>query len=188
MIGELPRELIVNGHARPIRPEYTAALTIFQAMADPELSEREKGIVMLDCLYVDFAQLTAEDIEEAMRQAVWFLDGGGLEESKAGGPGRRVFDWEQDERIIFSAINKVAGYEVRNQENLHWWTFLGYFYEIGDGLFSQVLSIRQKKAKGKKLEKWEQEFYRNNRQLCDLRKRYTAEEQAEIDYWNKLLG
>ena len=51
-----------------------------------------------------------------------------------------------------------------------------------------VLGIRQKRAKGKKLEKWEQEFYRNNKALCDLKKKYTAEEQEEIDYWNKLLG
>ena len=59
--------------------------------------------------------------------------------------------------------------------------------EIEEGTFSVVLGIRQKKSKGKKLEKWEQEFYRNNQRLCDLRKRYTQEEQEEIDYWNKLL-
>ena len=97
-------------------------------------------------------------------------------------------DWEQDESLVFPAVNKVAGQEVRNTEYMHWWTFMGYFMEIDDGTFSTVVGIRQKKVKGKKLEKWEQEFYRNNRKLCDLRKRYTEEEQAEIDYWNKLLG
>lgn len=43
-------------------------------------------------------------------------------------------------------------------------------------------------AKGKHLEKWEREFRRNNKKICDLKKRYTKEEQEEIDYWNKLLG
>lgn len=97
-------------------------------------------------------------------------------------------DWEQDEPILFPAINKVAGIETRATQYIHWWTFSGYFMEIEDGTFSTVLGIRQKKAKGKKLEKWEQEFYRNNRRLCDIRKRYTEEEQAEIDHWNNLLG
>ena len=60
--------------------------------------------------------------------------------------------------------------------------------EIAEGTFSTVLGIRQKMAKGKRLEKWEQEFRRENKDLCDLKTRYTAEEQAEIDYWNKLLG
>ena len=92
-----------------------------------------------------------------------------------------MLDWEQDESIIFPAINKVAGAETRSQSYIHWWTFMGYFMEIEEGTFSMVLGIRQKKAKHKKLEKWEQEFYRNNKELCDLKKRYTEEEQAEID-------
>ncbi|WP_278320796.1 hypothetical protein [Lacrimispora sphenoides] len=37
--------------------------------------------------------------------------------------------------------------------------------EIEEGTFSMVLGIRQKIAKGKKLEKWEEEFYRNNKAL-----------------------
>lgn len=65
---------------------------------------------------------------------------------------------------------------------------MGYFMEIEEGTFSMVLGIRQKRAKGKKLEKWEQEFYLNNRALCDLKTKYTAEEQAEIDYWKKRLS
>ena len=123
---------------------------------------------------------------EAIERAIWFLDCGQTNEDKK--PPRKVMDWEQDESILFPSINKVAGKEVRAVEHMHWWTFMGYFMEIDDGTFSTVVGIRQKKVKGKKLEKWEQEFYRNNRKLCDLRKRYTEEEQAEIDYWNKLLG
>ena len=51
-----------------------------------------------------------------------------------------------------------------------------------------MLGIRQKMAKGKRLEKWEREFRRSNKKICDLKTRYTKEEQEEIDYWNKLLG
>ena len=47
---------------------------------------------------------------------------------------------------------------------------MGAYLEIYEGLFHQVLMIRQKKAKNKKLEKWEAEFYRNNRKLIDLKK------------------
>ena len=64
----------------------------------------------------------------------------------------------------------------------------GSTMEIEEGTFSTVLGIRQKRAKGKKLEKWEQEFYRNNKRQCDLKRKHTKEEQAEIDYWNRLLG
>lgn len=62
---------------------------------------------------------------------------------------------------------------------IHWWTFLGYFNEIGEGLFSTVINIRQKKNKGKKFEKYEQDFYQNNKDLIDLKKKYAKEEQGK---------
>ena len=65
---------------------------------------------------------------------------------------------------------------------------MGYFMEIEGGTFSTVLAIRQKKMKGKKLEKWEQDVYSHNKNICEIKIRYTEEEQAEIDYWNKLLS
>ena len=65
---------------------------------------------------------------------------------------------------------------------------MGYFMEIEGGTFSTVLAIRQKKLRGKKLEKWEQDFYSHNKNICDIKARYTEEEQAEIDYLNSLLN
>lgn len=190
MIGRLPKELNVNGTDRAIRSDFRVALLIFQAYNDPELSDQEKAQAMMECLYEDYDNLSREDYQEAYDQAIWFLDGGGIEEEKDSNhqKARKVMDWEQDERIIFSAVNKVAGHETRAVEYMHWWTFLGYFNEIGEGLLSTVINIRQKKNKGKKLEKYEQEFYRENRSLIDIKVKLTAEEQAEKEYYEKLLG
>ena len=52
---------------------------------------------------------------------------------------------------------------------------------MGECLYSQVLNIRQKRAKGKKLEKWEQEFFHSHKELIVIREKLTAEEQAELD-------
>ena len=97
-------------------------------------------------------------------------------------------DWEQDEAIMFPAINKVAGFETRSAEYIHWWTFMGYYMEISEGVFSNVLNLRMKKAKGKKLEKWEREFWNSNRDICTLKTKLSSEEQAEKDRINALLG
>ena len=82
----------------------------------------------------------------------------------------------------------MAGYEVRSAEYIHWWTFVGYYMEISEGVFADVISIRLKKAKGKKLEKWEQEFWNANKRVCVLAPKLTAEEQAAKDRLNALLG
>ena len=97
-------------------------------------------------------------------------------------------DWEQDESIMFPAINKVAGFETRSAEYIHWWTFLGYYMEISDGIYSQVLALRMKRAKGKKLEKWEREFWSTNKSICVLKPKLTAEEKADKDRLEALLG
>ena len=59
--------------------------------------------------------------------------------------------------------------------------------EIDEGAFSNVISIRRKKSKGKKLEKWEQDFYNENRKLIDLKPKYTKEELEEQERWKALL-
>lgn len=193
MIGQLPKELNVNGKKLAIRSDFRVALLIFTAYNDVELIEnevmQEKTMTMLNCLYENFSEIPYEDYPEAIKQGIWYLDGGGnTEESTSQQAPKKVMDWEQDEQLIFSAVNKVAGYETRATEYLHWWTFLGLFNEIGEGLFSAVVNIRTKKNKHKKLEKHEKEFYKENRSLIDLKVKLTEEEKADLERLNKLLN
>ena len=60
--------------------------------------------------------------------------------------------------------------------------------EIGEGTFATVVSIRDKKAKGKKLEDWEREFYKENKTLIDLDVKYSEEELEEQKRLNDLLN
>jgi hypothetical protein len=188
MIGRLPITLNINGVDRVIRSDFRVALLIFQAFNDPELNEQEKARVMMECLYEDVDSIPFNDYQEAYDKAVWFLDGGSQDDDTKYKISKKIIDWEQDEQMIFSAVNKVAGKETRAAEYIHWWTFLGYFNEIGEGLLSTVINIRQKKNKGKRLEKHEQEFYRENKSLIDIKTRLTQEEQAEKEYLEKLLN
>lgn len=186
MIGRLPDTLEVGGREWVIRTDYRDILVIMEAYNDPELTDQERVWVMLNILYIDFENMPAESYQEAAEKAVWFLDCGQVEDDKKAT--KKLMDWEQDEPILFPAINSVAGCEVRAVENLHWWTFMGYFMEIREGVFSTVLNIRQKRSKGKPLDKGEKDFYRNNKALCEIKTKYTSEEQEEREYWKQLLG
>lgn len=189
MIGQLPTTITINGTDWAIRSDFRVALLIFQAFGDPELNDPEKCEIMLDCLYEDNDMFPVDDLVEAQHKALLYLDGVS-DEATAGNQKkdvRKMLDWVQDEQMIFSAVNKVAGCEVRSLEYMHWWTFLGYFYEIGEGLFSNVLHIRQKRMSGKKLEKHEVEFYRKNKDIIDLKTRLTEEEQKEKECLLKML-
>ena len=190
MIGELPRTVCVHGVEYDVRTDFRDILKIVTAFSDPNLEDNEKVYVCLFIFYVDFDALPRRDYEEAFKAAVCFIDHDTEAGDKEVDPRRnpRVMDWEQDEAIMFPAINKVAGFETRSAEYVHWWTFMGYYMEISEGIFSNVLSIRLKKAKGKKLEKWEREFWASNKELCVLKVKLSEEEQAEKDRLNALLG
>ena len=50
-------------------------------------------------------------------------------------------------------------------------------------MFAQIVAIRNKKARGKKLDKVEQEFYQRNRELVELKTRYTDAENELLSAW-----
>lgn len=180
---DLPTSLCVSGVSYPIRSDFRVVLDILVAMSDPDMEAWEKQEVMFQILYPDWESIPANAYTEACEKAVEFIDYT-IPDSR---PKPRTMDWEQDAAIIIPAVNKVAGREVRAAEYLHWWTFLGYFMEIEDGIFSQVLAIRQKRAKGKKLEKWEREFERDNADLVRLEKKITKDQREEMESIEKWL-
>lgn len=183
---DMPTTLTVGGKELQIRTDFRAILDILKYFNDPEFEPDERWEVCLRILYTDeiFENFSSEEIEEAMQQASWFIDMGLKDDGKVK---PRTMDWEQDAPIIIPSVNRVIGREVRAMEYLHWWTFLGAYMEIGESLFSQILSIRVKKSKNKKLEKWEKEFYKENKNLIDMQTKYTEEEKAEQDALLKML-
>lgn len=181
MIASLPESLTVCGKELPIDADFRNALTIFQALTDDNLSAQEKAYITLRRLYR--VRISRREAEEAIKQAYWFLDGGDM--PKAAPEKVKVLDWEHDESIIMPALSKTIGVvDVRSLSYLHWWSFLGAFGEIGEGLFSQVIHLRKKLGKGEQLSKPEKEFLRKNRELVKLR---TAEEQAAINETEEFL-
>ena len=183
---------MVDDAGYPIRTDYRNVLQLFEAFQDPELTVEEKWIVAVYLIFEDL--LCAEDvlaaikngfdINGAAKQISWFVS--------AGQPDKEVlelptYSWDQDEQIIFSAVNKVAGKETRELEHLHWWTFLGYFMEIRESSFMDIVGIRHKLNHGKKLEKHEKEFLSRNKELIRLEKPRTKEEQEQEDAYQALL-
>ena len=186
MIYELPYSLEVNGVEHPIRTDFRDIMRIIYAMNDPNLEDSEKAYVCLYVLYEDFENIKSDDYEAAFKAASFFIDCG--EEKSDRVPSKGIIDFEQDERLLISAVNRVAGKEVRSVEYLHWWTFMGYFMEIGECTYSTVLNLRSKKSKGKKLEKWEQEFWDNNKDICIIRDKLSDKEKADYEKIKDLLG
>ena len=185
----LPKSVEINGQEYAIRYDFRVILDIFEALNDIELNDQERALAVLQMFYVDFDDL--EDYDAAITELFRFINGGREEERGQKQP--RLMDWEQDFQYIVAPVNRVLGYETRaveydpktNTGGVHWWTFLSAYLEIGDCFFAQIVGIRSKKAKGKKLDKSDQEFYKKNRSVIDIKVRYTETENDFVKKWTR---
>lgn len=173
----LPTEIEINGVFYPIRNngDYRVILDVLAALNDSELDDRQRAGCALFIFYENVDLI--EDKQAAVDEMIRFISNG---DENDGGASLRLMDWEQDFRLIVSPVNRILGCEVRSVPYMHWWTFLSGYMEIGECTFSNVVNIRRKKQKGQRLEKWEEEFYRENRKMIDLPLKLTPEEQAEL--------
>jgi hypothetical protein len=179
-LWELPKNARIGGKSYCLNCDFRDILEIFSYFDRPELPDFVKWRIALRLFYG--AEIPPEDRQEAMTYFTEFISMG-----QGGKPAPRLMSWDHDAPIIIGEVNRVAGREIREMPFLHWWTFLSWFHAIGEGQLSTLVSIREKLRAGKKLEKWEQEYYRKNRDLVTLRRQYTPEELAEQEKLKKLL-
>ena len=181
MIYSLPYTVTIDNQTLNIRNncDFRMILDVIEALNDNELSEQEKIQCALFIFYGDELAKT-KNYEEATRQMFIVVNGVNEETEESKKP--RLLDWAHDFSQIAPPISRTLGYEIRTPDRYtHWWTFLGGYMEIGECTFSNIISIRSKRLKGQKLEKWEEEFYRENKKMIDLPQNFTEEEREWLD-------
>ena len=178
---DLPVTTNLGGTLYHLHTDYRDILEIFSYLDDPDLPEEIRWHIALGLFYEE--PVAQCHMEEAAVYLLEFLGCGQPPQGKS----ERLLCWQKDAPMIVAEINKVAGQEIRSLPYLHWWTFMGFFHTIGEGQLSAVVAIRHKLQKGKPLERWEKQFYGENRQLVDLPKRYSREELQQRDALLQLL-
>jgi len=184
-VWELPTSLEIGGVGFSIRSDYRAIIDILQILEDSDFEQDEKEMCTLIILYEDYESIPYEHRIEALEKAYQFIS---MYDDSTPNAEPNTMSWEQDAQLIIPAINKVIGKEVRTEQYMHWWTFMSAYMEIGQGLFSEVINIRQKKRQGKRLDEFEREFYRKNKELVDMKPKLSKEEEERKKKINDLLN
>jgi hypothetical protein len=177
----LPKTVEVGGEELEIRSDYRAILDILVALADPDLDNQDRAEVLLTIFYTEPERIPLDSVNEAVDRCLWFINCGQDEEKNKRSP--RLMDWEQDFFYIAGPVSRVVGQDVRGLDYLHWWSFMSAYQEIGDCTFAHIVRIRSLKAKGKRLDKADQEFYRENRNMIKLKAKYTEADNDIISQW-----
>lgn len=190
---ELPTTVNIDGKVFHIRRkgDFRVILDCFSALQDDELDKEYKILTAIIIFYEEFKSLEdtnkyADYIEKLALEMFQFINCG--QDNQQGAESNiSLINWNEDSQIICAAVNNVAKQEVRILDYLHWWTFLGYYMSVGQSVLSTVVSIRDKVYRGKKLDKWEQDFKKENPQFF-VRKQATIEREFEEELRNLWNG
>lgn len=160
--------------------DFRVVLDVIEVFNDNELTEEERIRCALFIFYgEELKKIT--DYEKAVKLMLEFINCGEEDVEESNKP--ILMNWKHDFAYIVPPISRTIGYDVRLPDKFtHWWSFLGAYMEIGECTFSNIVSIRNKKAKGKKLEKWESEFYQENRKMIDLPYKLTPEDEEFLNF------
>lgn len=147
LVDRLPTAVCIDGVEYKINSNFRACLQIILAFEDPELTEEEKQIVLLQNLY----PVLPNNIPEAIIKGIKFLDGGKDEEvNQEDGAKPRLYSFSQDADFIFSAFKQTHNIDLSDTEYLHWWKFLALFMDLGqDTTFCNLISLRKRVKAGK---------------------------------------
>lgn len=190
---DLPTQVVIEDKSYNIRnkADYRTILDIIAVCEDNEFTNEEQMIAALIIFYEELDTVesvfeafnTSESIEKALEEMFGFINC--YDDDIGYKTKHKVIDWVQDEYMIISAINNVAHTEVRALEYLHWWTFISYYMAIGESMLSTVVSIRDKIARGKKLDDFDKQFKRDNPQYFRWKKDIQESKSIIEQVWNK---
>lgn len=181
----LPTTVDVGDKTYHIRDsgDFRIMLDCFAALQDDTISEEARILASLIIFYEDFEDIddipqNETTVKNLISEMYKFFNCGS-DNSPGMETGVQLINWDTDSQMICAAINNVANKEIRALDNLHWWTFIGYYASVGQSMLSTVVSIRDKIVRGKKLEKWELEFKRSNPDYFNWRKRDVEDVEFE---------
>lgn len=127
------------------------------------------------------------DYDTAMKEVFRFINGG---EEPREQKGPHLVDWPMDFPRIIAPVNRVLGYEPALWTTISKRTQAEYtggqsfrpMRRSGIALCTNRRHPRQK-GKGKPLDKSDREFYRKNRDIIDIKQKYSEDENDLVNLW-----
>ncbi len=179
-----PETVEINTTEYRLNTDFRACLKIIMAFEDNELTPQEKQLILLGNLY----SVVPNDLNAALDRANWFLNGGKETTPDEVTPTHiRVYSFAKDGNFIYAAFRQTHGIDLATAQ-LHWWTFLALFMDLGqDTTFCQLTALR-KRLKTGKASKEEQAAAHEMGEMVDIPDvddRTLSEKEAENEFLRK---
>lgn len=191
----LSETVTIAGREYPIETDFRASMSFEILEDDPDKSEEEVALGMLDLYFPQYAgrflAVTEDDDSDlvflaihagdAVKELLTFYQGGGTQgKKKKSGGKKRLYDFVLDEAYLYASFLQAYQIDLRTQK-LHWWNFKALFSALPqDTVFGNILHIRAMKIPSK-MSKEEKAYYQNLKRLYALPERISERQRQEDD-------
>lgn len=186
ILVDAPTESVdISGKIYQLNTDFRTCLKIIMAFEDNDLTPQEKQLILLGNLY----SVVPNDLTAALERANWFLNGG-KENTPDENPTSpvRVYSFAKDGNFIYAAFRQTHGIDLATAQ-LHWWTFLALFMDLGqDTTFCQLTALRKRLKTGKASKEEKAAAYEMGEMidLPEVDERTLDEKEAENEFLRKV--
>lgn len=121
-----------------IRTDFRIGIQIAEAQNEVDLAAPEKLQVALKLLYGAGIPSDRQLAEDGLE---WFMSGGYPEKKSKSDGKPPTFDFEQDNRLTYSAFRARFGIDL-TRERLHWFAFLAMLDDIRECTLADIIGAR----------------------------------------------
>lgn len=174
LLNGVPDHIVVCDQAYFIKTDFREWIQ-FESLMMKEKDNGKKIKAIID-VFIDEVPRDIKFIEKIL----WFYRcGEGLEKkySKLNSSQVRVYDFEQDQYLIYTAFKQYYGVDLI-KDNLHWWIFKQMFLELPDeSKMKKIMSYRAIQL-NPDMTKEQRQFYAEMKHLYALHDNRTETEKA----------
>lgn len=141
----LPSFVEIDGEKYELNTDFKVWIKFHSIMCDKKLSNKEKFVLaIINCFNCKTCKKLPPNAESTLNAIIKFYGGNTKEEKEntAKSNKKKLFDFEEDAELIFSAFYMEYGIDL-TETKIHWHKFLALFRGMGDNnQFARIVSYR----------------------------------------------
>lgn len=134
LIDPLPLAIQVSGRDLPIETDFRTGILFEQLVESNEVPQEEKIAYAVNLYFPGRFPSNALEQIQAVEGMLWFYSCGDGEQPKqqdqqqnSAGIARRIYDYDIDAPLIYSAFLAQYNIDLQDIQYLHWWKFIAMF-------------------------------------------------------------
>ncbi len=134
LIDPLPLAIQVSGRDLPIETDFRTGILFEQLVESNEVPQEEKIAYAVNLYFPGRFPSNALEQIQAVEGMLWFYSCGDEEQPKqqdqqqnSAGIARRIYDYDIDAPLIYSAFLAQYNIDLQDIQYLHWWKFISMF-------------------------------------------------------------